>query len=193
MTMKILQLDVTGTPMAWVTQEEGALLYCRDQVVWEAGTEVVRLRGGVNRVSGHRSTLDVNSIVATRGRDPHASKRSRVPALTNAGLFQRDDFMCLYCGTALPPHLLTRDHVVPLSRGGRDTWENTVAACRPCNHRKDDRLLDELRMTLLAVPYVPNKAEGLILANRRILADQMAFLQRKVGRGSRMKRGSPLV
>ena len=62
-----------------------------------------------------------------------------------------------------------------------------MTACRACNQRKDDRTLQELGWTLLALPYEPNRAEGLILANRRILADQMAFLCERVGRGSRLK------
>jgi 5-methylcytosine-specific restriction endonuclease McrA len=71
---------------------------------------------------------------------------------------------------------LTRDHVVPASRGGSSAWENCVTACRHCNQRKDDRTPEEAGMKLLAVPYTPNLAEYLILSNRRILADQMEFL-----------------
>ena len=83
--------------------------------------------------------------------------------------------------------MLTRDHVCSLSRGGANRWENVVTACRARNQRKDDRSLEELGWTLLALPYEPNRAEGLILANRRILTDQMAFLRERVGRGSRLR------
>ena len=89
--------------------------------------------------------------------------------------------MCLYCGEELPPRLLTRDHVVPVSAGGRDEWNNVVTACRACNQRKANLSLERIGMRLLAVPYAPNRAEGLILENRRILADQMAFLRTRVG------------
>lgn len=102
-----------------------------------------------------------------------------VPALTNKRLFKRDNNMCMYCGDYLYDCELTRDHVVPVSRGGKDRWENVVTACRECNHRKAAMRLKEIErfgMRLLAVPYVPNRAEGLILANREILSDQMAFL-----------------
>ncbi|MEL7537031.1 MAG: HNH endonuclease [Pseudomonadota bacterium] len=184
----ILKLDIAGLPVGWITPESGALLYCRDQVAWEAGEQAVRLRGGYNRVTGLRSTLDINSIVATRSKDPAAIDMTDAPALTNTRLFRRDDYTCMYCGDELPPRLLTRDHVVPLSRGGADRWENVVAACRPCNHRKDNRLIEETDLNLLAIPYVPNRAEGLILANRRILADQMAFLKGRVGSGSRLRK-----
>lgn len=52
--------------------------------------------------------------------------------------------------------------------------------------RRRARLACLSGLKLIAVPYVPNQAEGLILANRRILADQTAFLRGKVGRGSRL-------
>ncbi len=182
----ILKLDVAGRPVGWVSRHDGALLYCRDQVAWEAGEGAVRLYGGTNRCSGLRSYLDVNTIVAVRSMDP-AAIRDAVPCVTNRALFRRDDFTCLYCGGRLSPALLTRDHVIPMSRGGADRWENVVTACRACNQRKDDRTLEELGWALLALPYAPNRAEGLILANRKILADQMAFLRERVGRGSRLR------
>lgn len=181
----ILKLDVAGRPIRWITREEGALLYCRDQVAWEAGERSIRLHGGRNRLTGERSFLDINTIVATTAIDKHGIDRSDVPALTNPRLCNRDKNTCLYCGGEFATRDLTRDHVIPVSRGGEDTWSNVVSACKPCNHRKADRLLDELSMRLLAVPYVPNRAEGLILANRKILADQMAFLKAKVSKESR--------
>ncbi|MEO1245687.1 MAG: HNH endonuclease [Pseudomonadota bacterium] len=185
--MRILKLDVGGRPIAWITREDGALLYCREQVAWEAGVEETVLRGGYSRITGVRSVLRVNSILATTSVDKAADGWAGVPALTNPRLFRRDDYMCLYCGETLPPRLLTRDHVVPVSTGGSDEWENVVSACRPCNHRKDNHALENIGMRLLAVPYAPNRAEGLILENRRILTDQMAFLRTRIGSGSRLR------
>ena len=189
MMTSVLKLDVGGRPVAWLTREEGALLYCREQVAWEAGTEEIVLRGGYSRRTGLQSILRVNSIVATTSADKGTDDRAGTPALTNPRLFRRDGHMCLYCGARLPAHLLTRDHVVPLSRGGRDEWENVVAACQPCNHRKDCMSLQAAGMRLLAVPYAPNRAEGLLLENRRILADQMEFLRSRIGRASRLRAG----
>lgn len=181
----ILKLDISGRPLRWVSKEAGALLYCRDQVVWEAGKSAVRLHGGMSRVTGERSFLDVNTIIATRGVDAKLATQRTVPTLTNTQLFRRDGFMCMYCGNHFSARELTRDHVLPVSRGGKDRWENVVSACRPCNHRKGNWTLDELDrlgMRLLAVPYVPNHAEALILGNRRILTDQMEFLRAQCSR-----------
>jgi len=185
MQTQVLKLDIAGRPLAWISREEGALLYCRDQVAWEAGTAFITLRGGHSRATGERSVLNVNSIVAACSLDRRSSIALSIPTLTNSRLFRRDRFTCLYCGEVLPRGLLTRDHVQPLSRGGRDNWENVVTACRSCNQHKDNRLLDEIGMRLLAIPYIPNRAEGLLLENRRILADQMEFLRMRIGRMSR--------
>ncbi len=76
--------------------------------------------------------------------------RARIP-MTRAALMHRDRLRCAYCGGKAD----TVDHVVPRSRGGEHSWENCVAACGPCNHRKADRLLTELGWTLHAVPLPP--------------------------------------
>lgn len=176
MNTLILRLDVTGQPVDWLRRQECALLYCRDLIAWEAGEHFVSIRGGRSRSTGLQSVMQLNSIVATRTLDKRCSL-GRVPALTNGRLFERDQHHCLYCGERYPRTLLTRDHVKPVSRGGEDTWENVVTACRSCNQRKGNRLIEEINMPLLAVPYAPNRAEALLLGNRRILSDQKAYLK----------------
>ena len=109
-----------------------------------------------------------------------------MPPLNNRELFRRDRHMCAYCADELSFFRLTRDHIRPLSRGGRDTWMNVVTACRQCNGQKRNRLPEEAGMELLYLPYVPNKAEYLILTNRRILSDQMEFLKQHVAAHSRL-------
>jgi 5-methylcytosine-specific restriction endonuclease McrA len=76
---------------------------------------------------------------------------------------------------------------VPVVQGGRDTWMNVVTACRGCNQRKSGRTPEEAGMELLYAPYVPNKAEYLILCNRQILVDQMDFLARQLPSQSRIR------
>lgn len=175
----ILRLDVTGRPLDWISRRTAALMYVRGQVAWEAGEQTFRMLGGTARSTGKRSYLDINSIIAGRGIALLGSWDESTPALTNDGLFSRDNYLCMYCGGKFPISMLTRDHVLPRSRGGGDDWENVVTACKPCNARKDNMTIKEaekLDIRLLAVPYRPNIAEGLILQNRNILADQMEFL-----------------
>jgi hypothetical protein len=73
------------------------------------------------------------------------------PAWSRSGVFVRDGHRCAYCGAAAT----TVDHVLPRSRGGRNTWQNTVAACRDCNHRKSDRTPVEAGMVLRRKPVAP--------------------------------------
>lgn len=85
--------------------------------------------------------------------------RARIP-LTRAALMRRDRHSCAYCGDKAD----TVDHVVPRSRGGEHSWENCVAACSACNHRKADRLLTELGWTLRRVPASPQGRHWRLLA-----------------------------
>ena len=182
----ILRLDIAGRPQRWIPWQDAVILDSREMIAWTAGERTFTFYGGVNRVSGCRSQITVNSIIAVRGYSRTTGDERLVPPLSNRELFLRDDHLCMYCGRQLPGHLLTRDHLVPLSRGGTDCWSNVVAACRGCNHAKGSRTPDEAGMSLLAVPYVPNRAEYLVLSNRRILADQMEFLKKRFRRTSRL-------
>lgn len=114
--------------------------------------------------------------MATQGKS-RRNHYQRVPVLNNRELFRRDQHTCVYCLTTLEDRHLSRDHIFPLSRGGRDVWTNAVTACRVCNQKKDNRFLHETDMILHVVPYTPNHAEWLILRHRKILADQMQFLK----------------
>jgi 5-methylcytosine-specific restriction endonuclease McrA len=174
MIPSILKLDAGGMPVGWIRWQTAATLYARDCVRWEAGAERFVIRGGINARTGQHSELRIGSIIAVADRSRRFS--GGAPLLTNRTLFQRDRNLCLYCGHQFPAAELTRDHIIPASRGGATAWENCVTACRHCNQRKDDRTPEESGMKLLAVPYIPNLAEYLILSNRRILADQMEFL-----------------
>ncbi|OZM71701.1 HNH endonuclease [Amycolatopsis antarctica] len=86
--------------------------------------------------------------------------RAKVP-LTRAGLMHRDRHRCAYCGGRAE----TIDHVLPRSRGGPHTWQNCVACCARCNHRKADRLLSELGWRLRVVPRAPHGPHWRLLAH----------------------------
>ena len=73
--------------------------------------------------------------------------------LTRREVFARDGWSCVYCGKQTRE--LTLDHVMPRHRGGEHTWENLVAACKPCNHRKAGRTPTEARMLLGREPAPP--------------------------------------
>lgn len=181
---RLLSLDVTGRILDWISWQQAACLYVREAVAWTLGEPCLTVHGGHNRRAGVQSHIDLHPIIATTG---HCRTRidDHTPALSNATLFARDRHLCLYCGNQYTRKQLTRDHVVPLSRHGRDEWENVVSACIACNLRKADRSPQSAGMPLLAVPFRPSWVEHLILSNRNILADQMEFLVHHLPRDRR--------
>ena len=82
--------------------------------------------------------------------------------LTKREVLRRDDFTCQYCGQRVT--ILTVDHVVPRHMGGKHTWENLVAACPPCNHRKGGRTIDQAQMRLLHRPHEPAATAGYLFS-----------------------------
>ncbi|WP_126444141.1 HNH endonuclease [Sulfuricystis multivorans] len=183
----ILTLDPYGVPHRWVTWQHACFYYAKNLVAWAIGEHSFVIRGGFNRLTGKRSEIRFSSIIAIKGRALSGRQFQQVPPLDNRELFHRDRHICAYCGNSLPSTKLTRDHIVPVSQGGRDTWMNVVTACRSCNQRKSGRTPEQAGMQLLYAPYVPNKAEWLILSNRNILADQMDFLAQHVSSQSRIR------
>lgn len=173
---RLLSLDAHGRILDWMSWQDATCLYVRGAVAWTIGEPCLRIHGGWQRSSGQQSLIELHPIVAARGH-ARASALEPAPALTNTALFARDAHLCLYCGGEFARPQLTRDHVLPVSRGGRDHWENVVSACIACNVRKGNRTPVEASMPLLAVPYRPSWVEHLILSNRNILADQMEFLR----------------
>ena len=170
---KILRLNKAGTPIDWISREEAATLVVKDQVVWALGENAFEIRGGINRL-GKQSVLSLPSILASDG---SVKLNNFVPPLVNSYLFRRDQFLCMYCGGEFTADNLSRDHILPVSRSGADSWTNVVTACKRCNHRKANRTPEEAGMQLLAVPFVPNRYEFFYLANKNILSDQMEFLK----------------
>ena len=143
-----------------------------------AGFPCDPLFGGKCQATGEVSSVTAASIIAIKGKAMAIRGFNQTPPLNNRELFHRDRHVCGYCAGVFSHSKLTRDHIIPYCRNGIDTWMNVVTACRACNERKGSRLPEEAHMQLVYAPYVPNRAEFLILANRRILADQMEFLKR---------------
>ena len=100
--------------------------------------------------------------------------------VTNTFLFARDEYTCQYCGRHRGElkgrQFLTRDHILPLSRGGDNTWQNLVSSCSPCNNRKGDRLPAEAGMRLLSEPREPNYVR-LVWTVRRVTPTQARYIK----------------
>jgi 5-methylcytosine-specific restriction endonuclease McrA len=182
----ILTLDYHGVPHRWVTWQQACFYYAKNLVAWTLGDIAFTVYGGTSRLTGERSRISGHTIIAIKGKAMAIRAFSQVPPLNNRELFRRDRQLCAYCGGEFSFIRLTRDHIRPVSRGGLDTWMNVVTACRHCNGLKRNRTPEEAGVQLKYAPYVPNKAEYLILSNRRILADQMEFLVQHVASNSRV-------
>jgi 5-methylcytosine-specific restriction endonuclease McrA len=108
----------------------------------------------------------------------HVPRRFR-RQVTNTFLFARDSYRCQYCGRHRSDlkgrDFLTRDHVVPISRGGGNHWQNVVTACSPCNNRKANHMPNECGMHPLRTPAEPNYVE-LVWAVRRVTEVQAKYI-----------------
>jgi hypothetical protein len=183
-TPRILIVDANGQPVRWAALTRTARYYASGKVLTDLGDNRFEMHGGLQERSGTRSEFATSSIVMIRGRHRIPFGHAHV-GLTKHRLFARDRNICGYCGDRFAEGDLTVEHIVPVSRGGRHEWTNVVTACRSCNTRKGNRQPEEAGMPLLYVPYAVCRNEGFILSNRRILADQMAFLQASLPRYSR--------
>ena len=115
----------------------------------------------------------------------HVPRRFR-RQVTNTFLFARDGYTCQYCGRTAgqlrPRESLTRDHVVPFSRGGTNAWTNVVTACSGCNTRKAHHLPDEIGMHLAHAPVEPHFVH-LSWAVRRLTPIQAKYIRLFYGVG----------
>ena len=185
-TPRILIIDSHGQPVRWAPVLRAAHYYAAGKVLTDLGEHLFSMSGGVQESTGQRSEFVTSSIVMIRGR--HRVCGGHI-SLNKHRLFARDHHLCAYCGRTCEERELTVEHIQPVSRGGRQEWTNVVTACRGCNMRKGNRTPEEAHMPLLFVPYAVCRNEGFILSNRRILADQMAFLQSNLPRYSRWAHG----
>lgn len=186
MRHEVLQLDINGTPQAWISLEDAAGHLVTDTVAWWLGDEPLAvLRGGMNAATGRQSVLEIPPILALAGA-ARINLFDLVPVYSKAKVFRRDRHTCAYCGQGFAEADLTVDHIVPESRGGPLSWMNTVAACRSCNALKADRTPEQARMPLLFAPYTPSRVEDFILKGRNVRADVHQWLAAKLPRHSRL-------
>lgn len=157
--MLCLVYNTTGEPLELVPSLVGLVLHLRGKA---AILETVP--GRVAR--SPRLTFPLPASVVLR---KHRRVRSRVASLTNEHLFLRDGHRCVYCGRHRRElghrERLTRDHLIPQSKGGRNEWLNVVTACSSCNHRKGDQLAGDIVKTPRTAPWVPNRGD---LVTRRL-------------------------
>lgn len=84
---------------------------------------------------------------------------------SRSAVFKRDNYTCLYCSKMMTSKDITVDHIIPTSRGGTNSFDNCVSACKDCNIRKGSKLLDEIGMKLTRKPETP---EGYLVVSPQV-------------------------
>jgi 5-methylcytosine-specific restriction endonuclease McrA len=148
---RVLLLNASFEPLAVVTAKRAIVLMLSGKA------ECVQ--AALEGAAFHSENLTVPAPSVMRlSRYVRVPYRRAVP-MTRAGVLRRDLRRCAYCGRKAD----TIDHVIPRSRGGAHSWENCVAACKACNSKKADKLLEELGWVLENPPRPPNRAAGGVL------------------------------
>lgn len=96
--------------------------------------------------------------------------RTRVP-YSKKNVIYRDRYICQYCGTK--GKKMTVDHVIPSSRGGKSSFNNCVASCKPCNNLKNDRTPREANMVLRKQPFQPTIMEFITIKMKLMGIDKI--------------------
>jgi 5-methylcytosine-specific restriction endonuclease McrA len=139
---RVLLLNATFEPLAVVTARRAVVLVLGEKAETVHHDEVALMRSA-------SLSLPRPSVIRLR-RYVAVPFRAQVP-LSRHSLLRRDRYACVYCGRRAE----TIDHVVPRSRGGAHAWDNCVASCRACNHKKGNRLLEEMGWQLSFAPRAP--------------------------------------
>lgn len=167
---RALVLNASYEPLSVVSARRAGVLMLSQKADLVAGTGI--------HLHSERLSIEVPSVVRLR-QFVRVPFRRRAP-LNRRAVFARDGGCCQYCGAAAD----SIDHVVPRARGGLHTWDNVVAACRPCNTRKRDRLLHETPMRLHREPMAPVGHGWVRVSVGSVPSDWEPYLESVVGAGA---------
>jgi len=127
-----------------------------------------------NAVRTARGAVRVPTVIVAVN---YARVLKKCPKLCARTIRERDGNRCQYTGRLLKPNEGSLDHVLPRSRGGRDTWENLVWSGKAMNARKGNRLPHEAGLKLLSVPRAPKELPvTALIRNAHGVAEWKLFL-----------------
>ena len=171
MIVGCLALNASFEPLTMVPMRRALRL------VIDGKAEIVEAETG-KVVRSERLTFPKPAVIRLKA-FVHVPRRFR-RQVTNTFLFARDHYRCQYCGRTTselrPRESLTRDHLIPLSRGGSNDWTNVVTACSACNTRKANRLPNEIGMHPMHAPVEPHFVH-LSWAVRRLTPTQARYIR----------------
>ena len=169
--MRCLALNASFEPLTMVPVRRALRL------VIDGKAEIVEADAG--RLSRSEHLAIPRPAVIRLVKFVHVPRRFR-RQVTNTFLFARDGYRCQFCARTQHQlrqrECLTRDHLVPLSRGGSNAWTNVVTACSTCNARKGSHLPEELGMHPLRAPVEPHFVH-LAWAVRRLTPTQAKYIR----------------
>ena len=141
---KVLVLNQSYEPLMVINAKRAIVLIIKEKVkMLEKYSENIR---------SAQNSFDLPSVIRLNF---YVHLKYKDIVLNRRNILNRDDYRCQYCAKQATP--LTLDHIVPKNKGGKDSWENLVAACSKCNTRKGDTLLKHMDMKLLKKPRKPSK------------------------------------
>ncbi|MBL6635836.1 MAG: HNH endonuclease [Actinobacteria bacterium] len=158
----VLVLNASFEPLSVVSARRATCLVLAEKAeIIESGDEFVR-----------SPSVSIEIPLVVRLRYMVKAPRQRRAVLSRRAVFARDDDECQYCGG----HADSIDHVIPRSRGGSHSWENLVAACKPCNLAKRDRTPEEAGMFLKRPSVAPKSPAWVVVGVSRMPSAWRAYL-----------------
>ena len=152
---------------------DGARVEALRPVTWDEWI-ALPIRPQDNAVQTVRGAIRLPTVIVAVNYARVPKKRPKLSAKT---IRERDGNRCQYTGRLLKPEEGSLDHVLPRSRGGRDTWENLVWSGKDVNARKGNRLPHEAGLKLLSVPRAPKELPvTALLRNAHGVAEWKLFL-----------------
>lgn len=154
---RVLVLDSRYEPVKIVSIHTGfVLLYT------ERASSVIESPRVIRSVA---SVHSVPWIIRLHNAAPR-NRRFGGPRFSRQNIYLRDGYRCQYCNWTGSLVNLTMDHLIPLARGGKTTWENIVTACKHCNLKKGSRTIEELGLRLARMPERPRFSGTALFALR---------------------------
>ena len=113
-------------------------------------------------VSSTSMTMNIPAVIRLKKYVKVIYDKITYVSYTKNNIHRRDNYICQYCGEKKHKEKMTIDHVLPESKGGLSTWENTVSACSSCNRIKDNHTPQEAGMHLIRIPRKPHGFKEII-------------------------------
>jgi len=157
MSQTTLLLNASYEPLSVIPWQRAMTMWCLEKVEVIAEYED-------SEIKSTSKTFKMPSVVRLFR---YVHRRYLELRFSRQNIYARDHYTCQYCGKKPPQIELSLDHVIPKVLGGKTLWDNIVACCLQCNHKKGGRTPEQANMKLLSKPYKPSYSQFTISNNKR--------------------------